>query len=130
MGGAIFIGEKGKLEINRNKIASNPPEIAAGLLKQIDVDEEERKWSDKLALWQARWHLQDWLNCLRSRARPVADVEIGHRSISVCHLANITREIGRRLRWDPAGEKFVDDTEANQRLVRPRRQGFELPETA
>jgi predicted dehydrogenase len=127
MGGAIFIGEKGKLEINRNKVASNPPEIAAGLLKQIDVAEEERKWSDKLALWQARWHLQDWLNCLRSRARPVADVEIGHRSISVCHLVNITREIGRRLRWDPAGEKFVDDAEANQRLVRPRRQGFELP---
>jgi predicted dehydrogenase len=130
MGGAIFIGEKGKLEINRNKVTSNPPEIAAALLKQLDVAEEERKWSDKLALWQARWHLQNWLDCLRSRERPVADVEIGHRSIAVCHLANITREIGRRLRWDPAAEKFLDDAEANERLVRTRRQGFELPETA
>jgi hypothetical protein len=118
------------LEINRNKVTSNPPEIAAALLNQLDVAEEERKWSDKLALWQARWHLQNWLDCLRSRSRPVADVEIGHRSISVCHLANITREIGRRLRWDPAGEKFIDDAEANQRLVRTRRHGFELPETA
>ncbi len=127
MGGAIFIGEKGKLEINRNKVSSNPPEIAAELLKQLDVTEEERKWADELALWQARWHLQDWLDCLRSRQRPVADVEIGQRSISVCHLANITRQVGRRLRWDPATEHFVGDTEADGYLNRPRRQGFELP---
>ncbi len=130
MGGAIFVGEKGKLEINRNKVSSNPPEIAAGLLKQIDVDEEERKWSDKLALWQARWHLQDWLNCIRTRARPVADVEIGHRSVSVCHLINIAREIGHRLHWDPVREKFVNDNEANERLRRERRQGFELPDAS
>ena len=55
MGGAVFIGEQGKLEINRNKFASNPPEIAQELLKKLDVVEEERKWSDSLALWQAKW---------------------------------------------------------------------------
>ena len=119
--GRIFIGEKGKLEINRNKVTSNPPEIAADLLKQLDVTEEERKWDDKLALWQARWHLQDWLNSIRSRQLPVADVEIGHRSISVCHLANITRQLGRRLKWDAAAEHFVGDSEADERLTRPRR---------
>ena len=91
MGGAVFTCEKGKLEINRNKFTSNPPEIAANLLKQVDEAEEERKWSDNLALWQARWHMQDWLDCMRTREKPVADVEIGHRAISVCHLANITR---------------------------------------
>jgi predicted dehydrogenase len=127
MGGAVFICEKGKLEINRNKFSSNPPEIAAELNKQVDVAEEERKWSDDLALWQARWHLQDWLDCIRSRKRPVADVEIGHRSVSVCHLANITRAIGRPLRWDPAAERFLDDDAANALVERPRRQGFELP---
>jgi predicted dehydrogenase len=126
MGGAIFICEKGKLEINRNKFTSNPPEIAAELNKKVDVAEEERKWSDSLALWQARWHLQDWLDCIRSRKQPVADVEIGHRSISVCHLANITRAVGRPLRWDPAREQF-DDEQANALLDRPRRAGFELP---
>src|SRR5439155_124020 len=82
-------------EINRNKFVSNPPEIAAELRKVLDVAEEERKWSDELALWQARWHMQDWLDCVRSRNRPVADVEIGHRSVTVCHLANITRAVGR-----------------------------------
>jgi predicted dehydrogenase len=127
MGGAVFVCERGKLEINRNKFTSNPPEIAAELRKQVDVAEEERKWSDELALWQARWHMQDWLDCIRSRNRPVADVEIGHRSVTVCHLANITRAIGRPLRWDPAGERFVGDDEANALLDRPRRQGFELP---
>jgi hypothetical protein len=127
MGGAVFICEKGKLEINRNKVTSNPPEIAAELLKQLDFAEEERKWSDDLALWQARWHMQNWLDCIKSRESPVADVEIGHRSISVCHLANITRELQRPLRWDPVKESFVDDSEANRLLTRERRKGFELP---
>ena len=127
MGGAIFICEKGKLEINRNKFTSNPPEIAQQLLKQLNIEEEERKWSDDLALWQAKWHLQNWIDCIRSRELPVADVEIGHRSISVCHLANITRAVGRTLRWDPNAESFPDDQPATQYLARERRSGFELP---
>jgi predicted dehydrogenase len=127
MGGAVFIGEKGKLEINRNKVTSNPKELAVELLKTIDVADEERKWSDQTALWQARAHLQNWLDCIRSRERPVADVEIGHRSISVCHLANITRETGRRLHWDPATERFVNDSPADALLIRARRPEFELP---
>ena len=127
VGGAIFIGEKGKIEINRNKFASNPNEISAELLKQVDVNEEERKWSDKIGLWQARWHLQNWLDCIRSRKRPRSDVEIAHRSVSVCHLANITRFVNRRLRWDPVKEEFGGDQEANYWASRPRRKGFELP---
>ncbi len=127
MGGAIFIGERGKLEINRNKFTSNPPEIAEELKNQLDVSAEERKWSDEIALWQARWHMQDWINCMRSRAKPVADVEIGHRSISVCHLANITRWVGRRLQWDPVKEQFVGDEEANRYVRRERRKEYELP---
>jgi hypothetical protein len=57
----------------------------------------------------------------------VADVEIGHRSITVCHLANIARAAGRPLRWDPDAERFVGDEDANRYLDRPRRNGFELP---
>jgi hypothetical protein len=127
LGGAVFICEKGKLEINRNKFTSNPKDIAIELLKQLNVAEEERKWDDNLALWQARWHMQNWLDCIRSRKLPVADVEIGHRSISVCHLANIARNVGRPLRWDPAREEFEGDDQANSYLDRPRRHGFELP---
>ena len=127
MGGAIFLCEKGKLEINRNKFASNPPEIAEQLLNNLNIEEEERKWSDSLALWQAKWHLQNWLDCIRSRKLPIADVEIGHRSVSVCHLANIARTVGRPLRWNPKEETFVGDEDANRYLIRERRAGFELP---
>jgi hypothetical protein len=127
MGGAIFVCEKGKLEINRNKFTSNPPEIAQELNKRLDIIEEERKWSDNLALWQAKWHLQNWIDCIRTRELPVADVEIGHRSVTVCHLANIARAVGRKLRWDPQAERFVGDTAADKMLTRERRQGFELP---
>ena len=128
MGGAVFVGEKGKLEINRNKIASNPPEIAAGILAQIDLAAEEKEWSDETALWQARAHLQNWLDCIRSRERPIADVEIGHRSATVCHLVGITRQLGRPLAWDPVAERFKADAEADALLVRERRRGFELPD--
>ena len=127
MGGAIFVCEKGKLEINRNKFTSNPPEIAQELLKKLDIVEEERKWSDSLALWQAKWHMQNWLDCIKTGTVPNAN--IGHRSVSVCHLANIVRSVGRKLQWDPKDETFVNDADANKLLVRERRKGFELPNT-
>jgi hypothetical protein len=71
--------------------------------------------------------LANWLDCIKSRKVPNADVEIGHRSISVCHLVNITRELGRKLTWDPKLELFENDKEANELLDRPRRKGYELP---
>ena len=121
-GGAIFTGEHSKLEINRNKFTSNPP----GLIKNPPAGAKAEAWEGPG--WIARPHLQNWLDCIRSREKPNADVEIGHRSISVCHLLNITRELGRKLRWDPAQEQFIGDKEANAFLMRPRRKGFELPD--
>jgi len=130
MGGAIFIGEKGKLEINRNKFMSNPADIREELLKKVDEAEEEVKWSDQTALWQARWHLQNWLDCIDSRRPPNSEIEIGHRSVAFCHLVNITRYVGRvgeTLRFDPVKERFIDNAEANAWNDRARRAGYELP---
>jgi len=123
-GGGIFVGEKGKIEINRNKFTTNPKDLIKELPPQSEID----KWRDEVALWQARYHIQNWLDCIQTRQKPVADVEIGHRSISVCHLANIVRQVGRKLQWDPQKEVFVGDEEANQWLGRPRRKGYELPD--
>jgi predicted dehydrogenase len=120
-GGAIFVGEKGRIEITRNDFRTDPPE----LIKELPPQEEIDKW--KRAQWQAKYHMQDWLECMRSRKTPLADVETGHRSISVCHLVNITRQIGRKLKWDPEAERFNDDAEATRLLSRPRRKGYELP---
>ncbi|MCZ7638537.1 MAG: hypothetical protein M5U12_22295 [Verrucomicrobia bacterium] len=73
-------------------------------------------------------HIQNWYDCIKSRQRPRADVEIGHRSATVCHLVNIARWTGRKLNWDPVQEVFLDDPDANTYLDRPRRPGFELPD--
>lgn len=122
MGGAVFIGTDCKMEINRNKFTTNPPDFVKNAPNPAVAD----KWEGDG--WIARPHIQNWLDCIKSRKLPNADVEIGHRSISVCHLVNIARELKRRLKWDPAAEKFIDDDEANKLLDRPRRAGFELPE--
>jgi hypothetical protein len=72
-------------------------------------------------------HMKNWLNCIKSREKPIADVEIGHRSATVCHLGNIARRLGRKLTWDPDKEIFPGDKEANQYLEREHRKGWELP---
>jgi hypothetical protein len=121
MGGGVFIGSDCKMEINRNRFATNPPDF----VEDAPAPAFQVKWEGDG--WIARPHIQNWLDCIKSRKLPNADVEIGHRSITVCHLLNITRELGRRLQWNPKLEKFVDDVEANELLVRPRRSGYELP---
>lgn len=121
VGGGIFTGSKAKLEINRNKFTTNPP----GFLKDAPGPDEQQRWEGPG--WTAGPHLANWLDCIKTREEPNADVEIGHRSISVCHLVNITRELGRKLVWDPDKEQFEGDNEANELLDRPRRKGYELP---
>jgi len=73
-------------------------------------------------------HIQNWFDAIKSRGRPIADVEIGHRSAILCHLGNIARWVGRKLRWDPEREIFPDDEEANAYLERPMRTPYGLPE--
>lgn len=116
-GGAIFIGEKGTITIDRGKCVSDPPEIAQEPIKDTDVH-----------LYKSDNHLRNWLDCIKSREKTVADVEIGHRSATVCHLGNIARWVGRRLEWSPVEERFVGDDDANGQLDRERRKSYELPE--
>lgn len=67
-------------------------------------------------------HHQDWLNCIRTRRAPVAPAEAGHRSSSLCHLANISLLLGRKLSWDPIHERFRDDAAANALIARSMRE--------
>ena len=72
-------------------------------------------------------HVKNFLECVRSRERPVADIEIGHRSTIVPHLGNISIRTGRKLRWDASKEEIVDDREASALLFRqPRRPWDEI----
>ena len=116
-GGAVFEGENGKITINRGSAKGSPAELV-----------KEPLTDPKVRLYVSNHHMQNWIDCIKSRKRCVADVEIGHRSATVCHLGNIARWLGRKLKWDPKQEKFVGDDEANTYLDRPRRKGYEMPD--
>ena len=83
---------------------------------------------DAVRLYRSPGHQRDWINCIRSRGKPICDVEIGARSVTVCHLGNLAYWNHRRLRWDPKEWRFVYDKEANQWLDRERREKYQLPE--
>lgn len=114
--GAIFVGEKGRIQILRGDFVADPPELKKGAPDPTPEGPGEN-----------RFHIENFFQSMRTRRRPTADVEIGHRSTTVCHLVNICRELGRKLRWDPKRERFLGDEEANRLLSRPRRKGYELP---
>ena len=115
--GAIFVGDKGKIEIKRGRYMSNPKELLEGAPEQTPQGPRE-----------SVPHIKNFFDCIRSRGKPNADAETGHRATTICHLVNICRELGRKLRWDPKAEKFTGDDEADKLLSRPRRKGYELPE--
>jgi hypothetical protein len=117
--GAIFVGDKGKIEINRNRVASNPAELVEGAPPPADKSEYASV---------AHAHIRNWVHCMRTREKPVAHTKIGHHASVICILVNICRELGRPLKWDPVREEFLGDDEANSLRSRPRRKGYELPE--
>jgi len=116
--GAEFIGDRGRIDIQRGHCVAEPAE----LLKDAPPD------TPAPAPGETVEHIRNFFECIAGRGRPNADIEIAHRATTVCALINICRDLGRRLRWDPAAERFVDDPEADAMLSRPRRKGYELPE--
>ena len=117
-GGAVFRCERGNLEINRNILRANPPELIA------DAPEPD---PPEGPTWIARPHIDNFFDCMASRETPAADVEVGHRSVTFCHLVGITRRLNRRIQWDPVTEQIIGDDEANALVDLPRRAGYELP---
>ena len=71
-------------------------------------------------------HHGNWLAAIRSRQLTIAPVEVAHRSCSACLLQHIAMKLGRRLRWDPVRERFLNDDEANAMLARPQRPPYQL----
>ena len=71
-------------------------------------------------------HTHDFIDAVRTRRRPNADVEIGYHTVTICHLGNIAYRLKRPLKWDPDKEVFVGDEDANRYLDRARRQPWEI----
>jgi predicted dehydrogenase len=70
-------------------------------------------------------HVRNFLDCVKSRQRPNADVEDGHQVSAACHLANIAFRLQRKIRWDPEKEQIAGDKEASAHLVRPYRKPWD-----
>jgi len=88
------------------------------------VHEETRP--DEVHLYRSTDHGGNFLWAIRTRQRAVCDVEIAHRTMSVCHLGNIAYRLRRPLKWDPVKEEFTGDAEANRLLDRPMRSPWVL----
>jgi predicted dehydrogenase len=125
-----FVGPNGTINVTRDGYNMNPAELM-----------RERLDHSQVKLYQGHQYsvqndiLQDWINCIKERRTPGADAEIGQRTTTLCHLANIARwvseitgETGQKLKWDAANERFTNSEEANTFLNPPRRAGYELPE--
>jgi predicted dehydrogenase len=140
-GGLEFCGPRGSLSISRlgfTLIADRkiPPENAVpqftgahpvGGPKRADKAAAVESWTRSIedksgsARQQLTSHVRNFLDCIRSRKEPISDLESAHRVATVCHLANISLRLGRRLRWDARREEIVGDAEAARMLIRPYR---------
>jgi hypothetical protein len=117
--GCIFVGERGKIEINRDQISASPARL---------IQSSSRP--SQLAVHETQPHIENWVECVKTRDKCTADIEYGQRSSTICYLVNIVREVGRvgeKLEWDPVAERFTNCQEANELLARSRRKGYELP---
>ncbi len=78
----------------------------------------------------SRYHIPDqvrnFLDAIKTRRDPVAPVEVGHRTATVCHLGNIAMRLKRKLNWDPLQERLLGDDEASRMLARPMRAPWSL----
>ncbi|MEM1324994.1 MAG: Gfo/Idh/MocA family oxidoreductase [Bacteroidota bacterium] len=110
-----FNGTKGKIEVSRKFLESD----IKGLVERTIGANEKR-------VYKSDNHAQDWISAIRVRTQPICDVEIGHRTASICNIANIAYQLGRPLTWDPVKEKFKGDREANKMRGKQYRKPFGL----
>jgi predicted dehydrogenase len=111
----LFIGTEGKIQVNREYLKTWPENLIEQKIKPGETH-----------LYRSDDHEKNWLDCIRSRTRPVCDVEVGCRTVTVCHLGNLATQLERPLHWNPETEKFINDSEANHLISRARRAPWRL----
>ena len=129
--GIMFEGDKGRIFVNRGGISGAPveqlkenplPRESFVAYEHDNLTRPERQGKIEAIVN----HMGNFFDCVSSRQKTISDIESQHRSVSTCHLANISMRLGRPLNWDPEQEQFVNDNEANTWLSREYRAGFEI----
>ena len=110
-----FFGSKGTLDISRSFLETNPKDLLNVKFKPTDTK-----------LYVSESHENDWVTSAKEDSKPICDVEVGHRTATICHIANLAYEFRRPLNWDPIKEEFIDDFEANLRRGKQYRKPYEL----
>lgn len=103
----LFTGTEGEIRVQRKKIETTPAS-----LKDKVIGEKEKH------VYKSENHHKDFLQAMRTRSKPICDVEVGHRTASVCNIGNIAYRLNRPLQWNPKKEEFKNDKEANDLLGR------------
>lgn len=109
--GLTFAGTEGTVHVMRGTLETTPL-----TLKDKIIGENEKH------VYKSENHYKDFLKAIRDRSKPVADVEIGHRTASVCNIGNIAYALKRPLTWNPHKEAFHKDDEANKLTSRAMRK--------
>jgi predicted dehydrogenase len=109
--GLTFVGTEGNVHVVRGKLETTPVS-----LKDKIIGPNEKH------VYLSTDHYKDFLRAIRNRTKPVADVEIGHRTATVCNIGNIAYELKRPLQWNPHKEEFKNDDEANRLRSREMRK--------
>ena len=110
-----FKGSDGEVLVGRGQLSTVPADVMATPTGPGEVH-----------LYNSPNHHANWLECIRTRRKPICEAEIGCRSVSICHLGNLAYWLKRPLKWDPDREVFLGDDEANRWLDRPKRAPWRL----
>ncbi|HKI35877.1 MAG TPA: Gfo/Idh/MocA family oxidoreductase [Gemmataceae bacterium] len=113
--GVKFLGEDDKwIFVSRGRIEASDKKLL-----------EEPLGSGAARLYVSNNHMDNFLDCVVSRKPTICPAEVGHRSVTVCHIGAIALRTGKRLKWDPVKERF-DDDEANRMLSREMRAPWKI----
>jgi predicted dehydrogenase len=131
--GATLYGDKGTLKssvMGYDFIPMQGQPIHKDVVYELEQYPEDKTEKDleRHVAPAIRHHMQDFLQAIATRGRPVADIEEGHISTASCILANLSMKLGRSLTWDAKTQRIVGDDEANRLLQRPYRRPWVHPE--
>jgi predicted dehydrogenase len=117
--GVSFYGTEGELHVNRGKFElimggktvrkfwDKEVDKTTSMEREVELTAREYLANAKIKLYNSKTHFQNFLDCVKSRERPICDVEVGASSVIACHVMNFAYRYGATAKWNPAKNKFA-----------------------